>query len=60
MNFLSFNLFLKMIKGFEKRKSHSQHHMLALGHATWHADIIMMSAGVRLADVSSGPYGRPR
>jgi hypothetical protein len=45
MNFLRKNLFLKLIKEFQKRKAFKQRHVAAPGRATWHADISMTSSG---------------
>jgi hypothetical protein len=45
MNFLRKNLFLKLIKEFQKRKAFKQRHVAAPGRATWHADVSMTSSG---------------
>jgi hypothetical protein len=55
MTFLSLNLFPKLVKGFRKRK-HSQRHVSAPGHATWHSDGNMTSmVGSGLLTSAVGP-----
>jgi hypothetical protein len=55
MNFLRLNHFLKLIKGFGKKKTHGQRHVSEPGCSTWHADVMTSVGGLGLLTSAVGP-----